>query len=285
MKGCRIKKLSLAADLPISLLAKEGLAFSSCTLMKLSSISQKIAVVFIMSSSVTIRGLADSEGTETFFPQGFTQPKMATGGGGSAIAGPTPFFNRKTTGSQVGVKSINGKPVAGQPSSVSNSKTADALRQVSGNTDLMLAAVTGDTKTVKSMLAKGRNINTTNINAVNQYGSTALMGASAGGYEEIVQALLEKGANVNIRSRDQSTALMFAARNGHAAVVRALLAKGADVTVKNNSSQTAATLAVDQGHDEVVAILNHAPSVVKSAETANHGKETHKTKSISREDE
>jgi len=243
----------------------------------LSSISKKIALVLIISSSVATRGLADSEGAETFFPQGFTQPKMATGGG-VAVAGPTPFFNRKTTGSQVGVKSINGKPVTGQPSSVSNSKTADALRQVSGNTDLMLAAVTGDTKTVKSMLAKGPNINTTNINAVNQYGSTALMGASAGGYEEIVQALLEKGANVNIRSRDQSTALMFAARNGHAAVVQALLAKGADVTVKNNSSQTAAILAVDHGHDEVVAIL-------KSAETINHDKETHKTKHISREEE
>ena len=65
-------------------------------------------------------------------------------------------------------------------------------KKTRGNTDLMLAAASGDLKATRQMLARGAN-----ANAKNHVGSTALMGAAAGGFNDVVQSLLGARAQVN----------------------------------------------------------------------------------------
>ncbi len=55
--------------------------------------------------------------------------------------------------------------------------------------DLMTAASTGHTETVKALLAAGAD-----VNATSEKGGTALMGAAMEGHTEIVQLLKEAGA-------------------------------------------------------------------------------------------
>ena len=84
------------------------------------------------------------------------------------------------------------------------------LKVVNGNTDLMIAATQGDSKATRKALTAFPDL----VNAKNRFGSTALLGASAGGHDSIVKMLLGSGADVNINSKSGSTALMFAAKNG-----------------------------------------------------------------------
>ncbi|MFH1140934.1 MAG: hypothetical protein V1724_04555 [Chloroflexota bacterium] len=85
-------------------------------------------------------GFQPPTGREGFFPAGFTQPKMATGGGGVAIVGPTPFFKKQTTGSGANAKvSRTGSP-------------NNPIPKTNGNTDLMVAAVNGDLAEVSRLL-------------------------------------------------------------------------------------------------------------------------------------
>ncbi len=195
-------------------------------------------------SNPFLQSFAQAE-RETYLPAGYTPPKIAAGNGGVAIAGPTPFFNNKSNGSSIGIGSVqSGKQATSDP------QLKERLKQINGNTELMIAAVTGDTALVKGLLNQGAE-----VNAANKFGSTALMGAAAGGYIEIVQALLEKSANVNIQGKDGSTALMFAARNGHFETVQTLLKYGADVKTQAKDGQTALKLAGDQGYTEIANLL------------------------------
>jgi ankyrin repeat protein len=58
----------------------------------------------------------------------------------------------------------------------------------------MIAATTGDTEAVKQIIAAGAD-----VNARNRFGSTALMGAAAGGHADIVAELLARKAQVNVQ--------------------------------------------------------------------------------------
>lgn len=58
---------------------------------------------------------------------------------------------------------------------------------------------------------------------------TALHVAARGGFEEIVNVLLEAGARVDVQSPNATTALMEAARAGHLNCVRILVNAGANV--------------------------------------------------------
>lgn len=60
----------------------------------------------------------------------------------------------------------------------------------------MVAATSDDATKVKDLIAKGAD-----VNAQNKWGSTALMGASAGGYTDVVKALVENKADVNAKAR------------------------------------------------------------------------------------
>ena len=105
------------------------------------------------------------------------------------------------------------------------------------------------------------------INAKDNDGKTALMGAAVNGHTQTVQLLLEKGADVNaVIEKDYrigylekwqvgKTALIYAAANGHTKIVQLLLEKGADVNAKKYDGSTALMLAADNGHTKIVKLL------------------------------
>lgn len=182
---------------------------------------------------------------ETFFPVGYTAPRMSVGNGSVAIVGPMPIFgSRPASSTSTGITRIRTGANGGGGGAVQPVVLQD------GNTELMQAATTGDTARVRQLLAGNAN-----ANARNRYGSTALMGAAAGGYLEIVNLLLAQQADPNAKGRGGSTALMFAARNGHADTVAALVKAGADPALKDGEGKTASTLAFEQGFIEIAQTL------------------------------
>jgi ankyrin repeat protein len=104
-----------------------------------------------------------------------------------------------------------------------------------------------------------------------QHHHTELMGAALEGQTETVQALLDHRQDVNAKDDEGRTALMFAAVNQHtetaktllehgrcrsAEIVRALLVKGADVRGEfGETGKTALSLAEEHGHTAVKQLL------------------------------
>ena len=100
------------------------------------------------------------------------------------------------------------------------------MRNKSGDTPLMVAALHKNLKVMKFLVENGAEVNTVNENS----GDTALMLAVSEGYKDIVKFLIEKGANVNaVNSKSGYTVLMLAALGGSGDIVKFLKEKGANV--------------------------------------------------------
>ncbi len=168
-------------------------------------------------------------GLETYFPKGYTKPKMAVGGNSVGIVGPTPTFGeKKEMGSKTGVQESK----VNDDDQELQSNAGSALKD--GNTPLMVAAAKGDVESVRSLL-RSRG---TNVNSRNKFGSTALMGAAAGGFTPIVDALLKSGASVNAKGKGGATALNYAKKNGHDDTAKLLTDNGARDDTKPVSSNS-----------------------------------------------
>jgi ankyrin repeat protein len=120
---------------------------------------------------------------------------------------------------------------------------------------LISASARGDLEMVHLLLKAGAD---PTIEPRNN--STALMGASEGGYKDIVQVLLENGAPVDTQSALVETrgytALMIAAEKGHPDIVRLLLDYGADSQQRNKSlSKNGGFSAEDLATGEAKAML------------------------------
>lgn len=125
-----------------------------------------------------------------------------------------------------------------------------------GHTELMRAALAGDTVNMRELLAAGAD-----VNAKDGEGRTALMFAVTNMHTDIARELLEHGADVNATANDGGTALMLAASSGDTEGVRALLRKGADPSGKYvQSGKTALTLAKENNHAEIVELLSGGQS-------------------------
>ena len=85
-------------------------------------------------------------------------------------------------------------------------------------------------------------------------GEAAIMVASAGGNEALVQELVKRGAEVNARSEDGLDALMLASELGRTAVVAMLLNHGADPNTRNED-HTALGLAASEDHLPICLLL------------------------------
>jgi len=91
-------------------------------------------------------------------------------------------------------------------------------------TVLMNAVLRGDSREVKTLLAKRAF-----VNATDEYsGRTPLIMATVNGHTEIVRALLSRGADANMKDADGWTALTFAQEYGHAEIEKLLREAGAE---------------------------------------------------------
>jgi len=116
---------------------------------------------------------------------------------------------------------------------------------------LVDAAADGDIKSVRSLLASGIDVDTTNSD-----GTTALMKAAQEGHTDVAKALIAAKADINAKITNGATVLIIAAENGHTAIVKALVAAGADVNIKHKiNGSTALIMAAQNRHMDVVKFL------------------------------
>jgi len=187
--------------------------------------------------------------TEYRYPTSFqVEPIVGFAGNGSqpigAVVEPGDFETR-----EVGTRMAAYAEVYRLVNSFGQSQRV-AQKRDRGNTDLMIAATTGDAREVARLLAGGAD-----PNAVNAQESTALMGAAAGGFADVVELLLNAGADSDARSRRRCTALMFAARNGHIGVVNLLCRRGVQKNYTDASGRTALMQAIQKGQTETAQAL------------------------------
>ena len=118
---------------------------------------------------------------------------------------------------------------------------AEGATDALGNTALMLAARSGDTKEMQRLIAAGAD-----VNAANQAGNTALLMAADAHQANAVKMLLDKGAKVNAANGEGETALMRGRWSPD--VINLLLKKGATVHAQNKNGETA--LGIIEGEAE-----------------------------------
>ncbi|MEP7361864.1 MAG: ankyrin repeat domain-containing protein [Acidobacteriota bacterium] len=129
-----------------------------------------------------------------------------------------------------------------------------SLQHRSSEERFLLRAQNGETGELRALLAAGLSPSTKD----GATGATALMLATAGGYPETVQFLIEAGANVNAKDANGTTALMWAARGGHTQIVGRLLTAGADPTTNSAGGLTALKAANAGGHSDIAQLLQAA---------------------------
>ncbi len=99
----------------------------------------------------------------------------------------------------------------------------------------------GDLKQVKTLLAKGANVNALLVEAAD--GTTPLMHAVVNAGADCVKLLLDKGADPNLSNKAGATALMWAVND--LKKVQLLLAKGANVNAVSKDEKSPLRLALD----------------------------------------
>ncbi|HQR35190.1 MAG TPA: ankyrin repeat domain-containing protein, partial [Blastocatellia bacterium] len=109
---------------------------------------------------------------------------------------------------------------------------AFSLSMVQAQSPLLNTAIrNGDLKQVKTLIAKGEN-----VNAPDADGTTPLMHAVVNAEADCVKLLLDKGADPNLSNKAGATALMWAVND--LKKVQLLLAKGANVNVASKEEES-----------------------------------------------
>jgi ankyrin repeat protein len=127
-------------------------------------------------------------------------------------------------------------------------------------TALLAAAGNGRIELVKALLARGADPRWRMHG-----GGRALDWAAAGGWLEVVEALLAHDpALLELPGDDECTALMMAAGNGHAGIVTALIGRGANVRARMRNGARALDWAAQEGYVGVVKLLlAHDPGLLE----------------------
>jgi len=96
-----------------------------------------------------------------------------------------------------------------------------------------------------------------------------MIAAAKKGDAEAVKSLIAKGANVNARTNYGATALHFAADRGHLEVIKLLVEAGADVNAKDDFyKMPPLSMAMMRKHKDVIAYLQQAALAKASAKEA-----------------
>lgn len=121
---------------------------------------------------------------------------------------------------------------------------------------LLAASEKGSVDEIQNLLKDGAN-----INAIDEYGVSAIHLATQGNKIEAVQELLSQKANIDSITTDGLTALHFAARKGYLEISVILLKNGANSNIKGfRYGRTPLHYAAEQGHSKVVLSLLMAGS-------------------------
>ena len=94
-----------------------------------------------------------------------------------------------------------------------------------------------------------------NIDVVNAYGWTALMGASFNGYKKVVNSLIKAGTYINTADNDGNTALIWASFNGRKEVVDKLINGGTYINAVDNDGKSALLWAYRNGYKDIIDSL------------------------------
>ncbi|KAI8689562.1 NACHT domain-containing protein [Fusarium sp. Ph1] len=108
------------------------------------------------------------------------------------------------------------------------------------------------------------------VNALDEWGSTALSWATNRGHEQAVEAILEfKAIDVDIRDCRGKTPISLAARHGHTAIVKMLLDHGANPNLKDFDRATPLWHAAKEGHTTTMTLLTKCGVDVNVASTVD----------------
>lgn len=117
-------------------------------------------------------------------------------------------------------------------------------------TPLMLAALRGNSKMVKVLIARDAD--------VNKPGWTPLHYAATGAHLDIMNTLLERHAYIDAESPNGTTPLMMAAQYGSPQAVKLLLEAGADPRLRNQLGLSALDFAQRASRVDAVELLAEA---------------------------
>jgi ankyrin repeat protein len=176
-------------------------------------------------------------------------PLLAAAAGGHL---PCAQFLVAEAGADVNAKDNDGDSPLAHSGGRGHAAVVALLLANGAETDFFLSAMCGGAEAVAAALARGQA-----VDAVDDDGATALMGASTKGHLEVVELLLGKGADVNLVAGPGLTALLMASSEGHLPVVQRLLAAGADPRAKFDG-MSAPALATESGHEAVARCLKEA---------------------------
>ncbi len=127
--------------------------------------------------------------------------------------------------------------------------------------ELLLAhAGSGNSRTVRDLIARGANVNYPD----EELGDRPLHRAAMEGHIEAARALVELGADVNAADNLGSRPLHWAADGGHTAMVHLLIEKGAQVNAVDSDHQAASHRARENKHSEVAALLERMESLKRA---------------------
>lgn len=127
--------------------------------------------------------------------------------------------------------------------------------------DFRDAAYRGDLKRVQELLDKYPKLN---INAVNEYGETALYIASKKNQSQVVDFLLNQAqlnVDINCQTILGNSPMLVAAWNDNTAIAKKLLEKGADATLTTKADRqyhggvSALQIAAERNNQELVSLL------------------------------
>lgn len=164
-----------------------------------------------------------------------------------------------------------------------------------GETALMIAAEKGFSSIVEHLINSGAKVNTrdknqttalmvssndeiaklminagANVNARDDLGATALILLAGGGYESVVQCLIDAGADINAKIPSSGiTALMNAVGNEHDGTAKILIKFGADVNAISNDDGTALAVSVVKDNLEITRALIRAGADVNFGRNGN----------------
>lgn len=129
-------------------------------------------------------------------------------------------------------------------------------RWLHNETVLHFLAVEGFAEGVKFLLSRGAD-----VNAVNEFGDTALIDIAVLGNDEIADTLLQHGANPNAKSVTRENALHAAVRSGNVRLVALLLKNGADARYRTDLDESVCDavneLPVDKRRGIVAALAEY----------------------------